>query len=345
MKKLIGVVLLLMILLTPGVNLEAKKLADLSDLYAPFFIALDEENVYISQKAEIFVYSRTDYTFKFKFGKTGNGPQEMQPIANLGLTIYPQKNKTLVVNSMGKILFFTREGKFIKEIANKSQAGQTMPFFRPMEGKDDKFIGPGMAIDEKNQTFYFTYNILDGDLKVIKEFGRKPFMTGNNFKFPTETLLLYVAGDKIVAPGSGDGFTLDVYDNDGKRLNTISRDEKQLKITETYKQGLLAFLKKQMAGNFEALKKRIKFKEFFPSYQAFWVDNEKIYILTYAREKGKAEFFVYTLDGKFRKRVMLPFAYISDFMAAPWAIKDNILYQAVENEEEELIELFGYKIE
>jgi hypothetical protein len=72
-----------------------------------------------------------DFALKRKFGKPGQGPQEFAPTPGStgSLTIYPQTD-SIVINSPGKVSFYTKDGKFIKEM--KFSAGLMGGFYQPI---------------------------------------------------------------------------------------------------------------------------------------------------------------------------------------------------------------------
>ena len=337
MKTLLSILLFTIILwMVPG-TVTAKKLAELPEVFKGYQIAMDNENLYVSEKADIFVYSRKDYKLKHKFGKKGEGPQEIMPVQHLGVMLFPQKDNRLYVNATGKTLIFTKDGKFLKEISTKVNFGN-LPLYQPI---GPNFAGLGMAFDAKERKAFITFNIYDEKMKSIKELGRQPFNV-IKISFPLDLPSIAVSDNKIVHPVAG-GFRLNVYDAHGKLLTTIKRDEKKLKVTDAYKKGLHTFMKRTLGGQYEAVKQRLSFKEYSPPIQYFYVDNSKIYIMTFVYEKGKAEFFVYSLTGKFIKRTMIPFTFIDGFQPGPAAVKNNTLYQLVENEETETIELHSHR--
>jgi hypothetical protein len=71
------------------------------------------------------------------------------------------------------------------------------------------------------------------------------------------------------------------------------------------------------------------------------VVDQKIYIQTYKRSKPgeRTEFLILDLKGGMLKRVMLPIKYTSYFTPYFYGIKNEKLYQIVENEEEEEYQL------
>ena len=93
----------------------AGKVVPFPDLLKPEAIAVDNEYIYITEGASVHIYSLKDFTLKKKFGKPGEGPQEFKlfPGVALRLTVLPDY---LLLESMGKLSYYTKEGNFKKEI-------------------------------------------------------------------------------------------------------------------------------------------------------------------------------------------------------------------------------------
>lgn len=71
----------------------------------------------------------------------------------------------------------------------------------------------------------------------------------------------------------------------------------------------------------------------------FLAADNKVYIRTYREVKGESEFFIFTIEGKLLKRVMLPVEEKDALESYPFTIKDGKFYQLVENEQTEEWEL------
>lgn len=213
------------VLLIVSMGLMGKKLATIPEVFQPFLLVMDDQQFYVTEGATVSIFSRKDYTMKTKFGKEGEGPQEFKLAQGMpGLILYPHTD-SLVINSAGKVSFYTKDGKFIKEL-----------------------------------------------------------------KVPT-------------------GSMVSIF---------------------------------QQA--YEFIKNMITFADYYPALQGIYIDNQKIYIQTYMKKDEEYEFFIYEVNGKFLQRLFLPVKYMNGFMPNPTAIKDNILYQLVENEEDESWELHAHPI-
>jgi hypothetical protein len=109
----------------------------LPDLGKPNSITLDNNHIYIADVGHILIYRLKDFHLEKKFGNRGEGPGEfmLNDIDNYGLRIIVEP-VYILVNSSGKISYFTKQGEFIKEKKIIDISGQQ--FFKPF-GK--KLIG------------------------------------------------------------------------------------------------------------------------------------------------------------------------------------------------------------
>ena len=94
-----------------------EKVAALEEIMNPQTITIDKDQVFITQGAEIFIYSLVDLNIQKALGRRGEGPGEFKLIRHIdGLRIELNIRPDFIfVYSMGKISYFTREGKFKKE--------------------------------------------------------------------------------------------------------------------------------------------------------------------------------------------------------------------------------------
>lgn len=341
MKKCLFCILI--VILGMGANGFAERLATLPDLIRPGSLEIDDDQFYVLQEVEVYIYSLEDFSFKTKFGKAGEGPQEFKTTLGGGtaIGIIPY-NDHLLVNSAGKISYYSKDGKYIKEmkIPSISPSGGS---FQPT---GSGFIGMDAAFSSEDQSMYAAINLYDEKMTKIKEIFRKKAMHRGRMEYPAAASTFYILKDRIIL-GGDEEFVLNVFDIEGNKLPAIKRDYKRLKVTAEYKERVYRALKTNPATKaaFETIKKFIDFPDYFPAIQLFYIDAGKIYILTYLEENEKYETFIYSADGKFLKRVFLPFKYRDGVDANPYTFHKNKLYQLIENIETEEWELHATKIE
>lgn len=342
-RRLVLTVLAILIIL-PG-SILAEAVAQMPDVMKPTFMAIDDENIYIVDGATIWIYSMDGYKLKGKFGKKGEGPQEfMVSPGGQGGMVFPQKD-SLVVNSQGKVSYWTKDGKFIREMKAPPGMTQGAPMVQPV-GKN--YVGLSAHIDQKNAAFSAAVTLYDANMNKIKVLHTIPFMKNSKMQFPITIPFIYVHSDKIVGTG-GDkfSFNMSIYDDIGNLTTEITREYKPLKVHAGYKDEVYEMYKKNpdTKNYFDLVKQVIEFGHRFPPIQGFFLADNTIYIQTYKKENGKYEFFIYSIDGKFIKQVYLPVDYMWGILPYPMAVKNNTLFQLLENEDEEVWELHATKIE
>ncbi|UCH96431.1 MAG: hypothetical protein JSV88_06160, partial [Candidatus Aminicenantes bacterium] len=80
--------------------------------------------------------------------------------------------------------------------------------------------------------------------------------------------------------------------------------------------------------------------EFFPAIRDLIVDNGHVYVITWRKKEQEHEFLIFDLEGKLEKKTWLPLQDYDDGVALfPYSLKNNYLYQLIDNEEEEVWEL------
>jgi len=317
---------------------HGKKLATLPGLFKPNPIAVDDQQLYICDGVTVHIYSLEDFTRKATFGKPGEGPQEFlhnpSAPASIMIAAFPEY---LLVGSRGKISFYSKDGKFIRE--QKVPGGQMFGIYQPI---GNNFAGMGGSLGE-DRSMALTINLYDADFKKIREIHKQSFMKKGMLSFPAVNPIFYARENRIIVPG-GEEFAINILDAEGNKVTSISREYKRLKVGDDYKKGVHDFLKAMAKDRYELVKQMLTFRDTFPAIQAFFVEDGKIYIQTFMGKDGSDEFFIYDLNGKFLKRLFVPFKYLNPVIPSPFAIKNDTLYQLIENENEEEWELHAVEI-
>jgi hypothetical protein len=295
----------------------------------PESVYADGDQIYITEETSIYIYGRGDFKLRKKSGREGEGPQEFKGFASL--YVYPDY---LLVNSSGRISFFTREGEFIKE--------NNLPFY----GVNVRVVGEAFAshgrIDENNIP-YRTINFYDAKFKKIKEIARieEAFQRskGEWRQFPI-TFSFYPYKDKIFVIGQED-FVIGVFDENGDKLFDITQKYKRLKVSEEEKKAVHDWFKinpgtRNMPSN---IKKMIRFLDYFPAVRDMVINNEKLYVRTYKKSGEKTEFFILDSKGKLLEKVFIPIYERNRRNYYSYSICDGKVYQLIENEDTEEWEL------
>jgi hypothetical protein len=335
LKHIIILILILIVFCFSGF---AEKVAVLPELMKPKVMAVDDTQLYVTEEASVYIYSLKVFELVKKFGKAGEGPQEFQVLPQVPLIIDVSTDR-IIVNSFGKISYFTKQGEFIKEVKTKSLA----VFLQPL---GDNFLGMSAAAEDGVR--YRTINLYDSELNKLKEIYRAKHDfqgPGSGLKILTKAFTFQAYKDKILLPGKDDA-TVDIFDREMKKLFSIHLDQEKRKVDQKFKDTVIKRIETDpTTKNYFHLLKPIIFPDYFPTIAAFFVDDGTIYVMTWKIENSINEFFTYDMSGKFKKRLLIPIQYETELQPYPITINKGKLYQIVENEEEEVWEFHMSKIE
>ncbi len=309
----------------------AEKKVLLKELVNPDSIKLDDKNIYITDNALIHIYSVKDLRLKNQFGKIGEGPGEF--LGNAKTTRAPLDiyltSKSIVVYSYNKVSYFDKKGVFKKELRTQDRSTN----FKPL---GSGYAGRLMIADKKMR--YRTLNIYDSKLKGLTTVTKVPHplkdrkrgfrMAEAPMAFATYKNRLYAAFDEDLV--------IKVFDVNGKYLYSIKHDYDRIKVTQTDKDKLTNFIKTH--PRFKSIRNYLLplyFPERFPALLNMLISDGKIYAISGKNKNGKNECFTFALDGKLLKRKIVNLAYKNEFDLSPHYIKNDTLYQLVEDEENE----------
>jgi hypothetical protein len=334
-----GILLIIVIVLVSWLEAKDTKVVPLPDLMKPAMMLVKGDRIFFTEQTSIYIYSRKDFNLIKKFGKPGEGPREFKLNAfSPGLIVFPFGDQ-LVINSDNKVSFFTRDGKFVKEMKTPGMGGVFVPI-------KDKFIGT--VATSKDNKIIISVQLFDSKLDYVKELFLTDFEVGAGatFNMPTAGFYSLAYKEKIFSLIGSEGFVFDVFDTTGKKIYRIKKDFKPVSLPDSYKKETLRWFKndspyKQYIGSFY----KVSFKTHYPAVKNFFIDNDKLYVITYKQENNKNECVILDLKGKELKRVFLSIPPEEPLIALDlYGIQDNIFYSLVENEHKELWELHIEKI-
>jgi hypothetical protein len=340
--------LLMIFLLSCSMVLAAEVIA-IPGLGKPDSITLFNERLYITDRASISIYSlQQDARLIKTFGRAGEGPAEFKisPINNIGLKIIIHE-ENILVNSWGKLSIFTKNGTFIEE--KKVILNSALQFLKPL-GK--KYVG--FTRENWDNVNYYVVNFYDPtSLQKEKEIGRmKYFIQSNSIDIMRLALvfksgarkgpIFHVYKDRLFL--EGEDCRIFVYDLHGKELCSFTvQDYEKLEIPEVFKKEVMTYLEKRAPNSFILAKRMGKFPRYFP-LQSFQLADGKVYVQTYKSNGKKSEFYIFNLEGKLLRKVMVPFQESGFLLAYPFTITKGKIYQLVENDDREEWELHINKI-
>lgn len=322
----------------------AEKAAVFPDLRRPQHLIVDKDRLFIPDYPEIHIYSLKDFNLIKKFGKEGQGPGEF--------AVSPRRFKInvqpayLFVNCDNRIFYFTREGSLIKEI-NTRGIGYFFAAFK------DKLVGR-KGIQENN-IMYTPLFLFDGKLNPVKELSRiKAAGSDNKIRAFHRSFNVEASKEKIFVT-LGTEFVVKIFDYNGKLLHVINKETpgNRVRIKDSHKKDYDEYMK-VASPVYTAIKNMIVFPEYFPAvrdrcglHYDYHKGDEKLYVITLKMKDEKTECFVFTVQGKFLKKVYLPLLEknAARLDLSPLDINDGKLYQLIENEETEEYELHVSEIQ
>lgn len=331
-----------LLLLIP-IFLGAEKIVPMPELQRPENIVVDQGQILITEFPNVYVYSLKDNNFIVKFGKAGEGPKEF--FNYVRIQIDAKQPQYILVNSHMKMSYFTRDGKFVKEIRSKGDTGANV--YKPV---GDNFVAYGNYRDNEQKKNFQTINLHDSNMKKIKTiYQHEQFFSrdrqvvqalntwGSWFRiFDNKIFIKTDEADKVK-----------VYDQKGTHLQDITHPFERLKVTSKDKARYHEYFRtnRQWKQLYEAMKTWIKFPSHFPIMRGMDVTGGYVYVNGYLRPDGSTEFTVFDLKGKLvKEKVYLKLPEISARDLYPYTIKEGKLYQVVEDEDEEVWQLHIHKI-
>jgi len=141
---------------------------------------------------------------------------------------------------------------------------------------------------------------------------------------------------------------IDVYNDQGNKLYTIEQKFEKIEFNKDDEEAFLErFVTPELKRYYERNKHRYVYPKTFPAWQNFLIDKGQIYIQTFKRNEQDTanEFYILDLKGKLLKKVWIPLKEYFDFSPHPYTIKDNKIFQLVENLSSEKMELHISTIE
>jgi hypothetical protein len=336
MKNAYSVLFLLIIIFVFSIPAFAKKVVTLEEVNRPFGFYVDKDRFYITEGVTVYIYSLDNYRLLTKFGKEGEGPGEVLLRRRSGndqvtLTILTDY---LVVNSATKILYFSKDGKYIKEIRIAKAGRWLTPFGSMFIGK--KYI-------HEPDGLYHAVVLYDSNLEKIKDIykhihgfqgWRRPFnpLTVEQADFEIE-------GDKIFVLNSARSMVR-VYDRSGKELFSLTNSDEIVEFTKEDKKDMIEGLKRHPFWKriYETRKHLFEFPAYYPPIRGLLLDRieKKIYLKTHKIENEQRKWLAFDSRGKFLKKMLLPFGW--------YRISNGKAYRLLENEEDETWELYVFKI-
>jgi hypothetical protein len=335
-KKLLNITWIVLILMNFSYG---EKVASFTEFANPYSICVDSKQLYISQGVTVFIYSLDDYRLVKTFGREGEGPGEFQLRRQGGNdeVLLGLAGKHLVVSTVGKLVYFSRQGEFVKEIKTAGKKGR---WFFP--------FGQGFAatryIRGEDKRLYHAVTLYDRTLEPVREIYRHIHgFQGFNQPFnplAVEQADFDIAGDHLFLI-NGERTFIRVYDREGKALAEMRNNSERVPFTDQDREEMIrGYQHNAMWKRFYASRKHLfKFPGYYPPIRWFFLDpvRERVYVKTEKMEAGQREWLVFDFRGTLLRKPVL--------RDGLFRFYDGVGYCLTENDEEEVWELHRIQIE
>lgn len=335
MKRI--VIFMILIVLT-AVMAHGESKAVLHDFVNPEYLDIGKDRMYVIEDVKVFIYSLKDFKLLKTFGKAGEGPKEFlrnpMPVrTSLRMVVCPD---CLMINSLGKISFYSLDGEFQKVL----KVQRPMPRYRPV--RDDGFdLYSGFSTTIENNTIFIDVTLFDANVDIVKSLyrfnhffrpgkGVDPVLGGIDYFDRVFT----VQGTVIVA---GEDNRLHLFDSSGNLLKKLPLPLEPVKMTDELKKKYDEYYStdKRIGPLYRQDRHMVKYSDYLPLVRRMFFDNGRLYVVSFNREDGKSEVLVTDLEGRVYKKGFLPIREQSIHALYPLDIKNGKIYQLIENTEEQ----------
>jgi hypothetical protein len=337
MKIVLRFCLILMFVLP----VQANRVAVLPEIFNAGSIQVDRDYIYIVQEATIFIYAIDNFRLVKKFGQRGEGPGEfiLSDDNMVDLSVQPEY---LLVNSVKRISYFSRDGKYLRERPNSAglwmvPVGPNFLGMKRVYESDGTRYRKLTLFNEKLESIKVVYQEFDGiqpRLKIIEA------VTWPSGIYRVNRNQIYVADKEK---------TIHVYNQTGEELYQRALPFPRIRVDAGIREKYLKIYREYdpyWRIRWERLKSWFTFPDQLPVIQDFKVKENSIYILSYYEEQGKSEFLVLDLQGNLKKRVLVPIKKNEwgVWNIFPFDIQNDTVYQLAENPDTEEHELHCFEL-
>ncbi len=306
----------------------------LNEVNEPKTLNVSGDKLVISESETVLIYSLSKKELIKKFGKNGEGPGEFKLGHGAGSLKIDIMGNELIVNSGGKISWFTQDGEFIRE-----DKIPPMTYLIPV---NKNFIGNCLS-PVKESFPSLSVCLFDGQMKKTETIfnSEVPVGMGAKMMVPAYNFIYRVYKDRIFLSSGKENIEIRIFSFAGKEEGRFLIKNPQLPITGDFKSRVYDFYKNDpiYKNYWSYMKKNMFFPEFFPGLKDMRIKNDNIYIQTYKMADNKFEWIITDLKGKLQKKILLPQNIESAIAYSPIAISNGKYYYLTEDIDKETWEL------
>jgi uncharacterized protein YlbG (UPF0298 family) len=327
--------------LTLVVSVSPVSVARFPELEDPTAVVIDQDQVFITDGVTIYIYSLKDFKLQKKFGKSGPGAQDFKLYEYRSKPIYinvlPNR---IMVESFGRISYFTRKGNFLELI-------QPRDYFMLAKPVGENFTA--QRYTRRNNTWYICLDLYNSRFERCKEILRLKDSSQHRErrKLLSRARTYCTYANKLFTAVKKD-FIIDVFDHRGERLYSINQEYQKVKVTKAYIKSRLENAKeiyRERPVAYEYFEMSALFPDYFPAIAHLYAEDGVLYVRTWKREKEKTEFYLFDMTGKFIKKILLPLAQKNAAVYYPFTFHNSKLYQLVKDRDKKIWELHEFIVD
>jgi hypothetical protein len=149
-------------------SLDAEELGVLPEVLRPQLLRWGSDQLVVVEEAQFFIYSFPSLTLVATVGQRGQGPGEFDLDPSRNLLVHAVRDGWQA-ESRKKIVYFSREGHFLREQKKSPHTLQTLPFGEGFALLHIEYGDEGKA--------HFVLSLADAQGQPFKELLRQPFFT------------------------------------------------------------------------------------------------------------------------------------------------------------------------
>ena len=262
---------------------------------------VDEEGIIYAldtQDTKVKIYDGSGNFLKL-FGQKGQGPGEFDTPVSLHLS---PEDELVVEDAIGRrLVFFTKEGKFIKNLSMAAQLGAVNTLMDGMGG----FLAREMGFE--GNLMFFEMKKYDREFSPLFSIDKINFPlplpgSGNKINVMDIMAVYQFDNDGNILYGRNLDYEIKVLSPEGKHIRSIRKEYEPVKVTEEDITTMLKMIPNVGAGN---IKDMLEFPKNFPPYQYFTLDElGRLFVKTWKKGKNENEFVfdVFDAEGRYIDR-------------------------------------------
>jgi hypothetical protein len=302
-----AMLLTLTLLSAPSISLPADRIGMLPEILEPNGFQVSGNEVFILEGGTVYVFDLPSLSLKRRFGREGQGPGEVEITPWLSNTLRVSQDY-VIVDSVNKLVVYTRKGELIREKRRLPQFTQVEPW------GNHYAVRMRISGNDSDKKQYSSIQFLNGETEELRELYRQPFAAQREMlDMIPDSVHFQVYENNLYVEKSPEGFVIDVYGPSGQKIREIRRKHDKRPVTradrlfyeQLLKEDPMMKIQKESWEQFKT-RTRLRYPESFPAIRDFVIADDWIYVQTHVGKDSRDEFLALDLGGELHKRIYLP---------------------------------------